>query len=99
MKIKVAYHTVDGDTFTSSKPLPFVMDAIKDDDAPAPDEPKKKKKKDKKEKKHGISAKNFGSYLSMDKIKGTNRFHIGWRLRFLWLLRVIFFWWVDAFGG
>lgn len=47
---------------------------------------KKKEKKDKKESKHGISAKNFGAYLSMDKIKGTNRFHIGWRVRFLWTL-------------
>jgi len=83
MKIKVAYHTVDGNTFTSSKPLAFVLDAIKDDDPPAQDGHKKKKKKEKKESKHAISAKNFGAYLSMDKIKGTNRFNIGWRMRFL----------------
>ena len=44
MKIKVAYHTVDGNTFTSSKPLAFVLDAIKDDDPPAQDGHRKKKK-------------------------------------------------------
>ena len=82
MKIKVAYHTMDGNNFTSTKSLAFVLDAVKDDD-PGTESGKKKKKKDKKENKNGVTHKNFGAGLSMDKMKGTNRFHIGWRVRLL----------------
>ena len=80
MKIKVAYHSMDGNNFSSTKPLAFVLDAVKDED-PGHESGKKKKKKDKKEK--GVTRKNFGAGLSMDKMKGTTRFHIGWRMRFL----------------
>ena len=72
---------MDGTTLSLNKPLAFVLDALKDD---APEAPKKKRKKDKKEKKEStVTSKNFGQWISMDKMKGTNRFHIGWRVRFL----------------
>lgn len=61
------------------------MDPPKDDDGEGG---KKKKKKQKRS--EGPNAKNFGARLSVDKMKGANKFIIGWRLRLLgWLTQVI----------
>ena len=77
--MKLTHHTIsDGPVVTSEKPLVFVLDPVKED---APEGGKKKKKKGKKN--DGPTAKNFGAKLSVDKIKNSARFTIGWRVRFL----------------
>ena len=80
VKVKLTHHSItDALAVTSEKALVFVMDPPKDD---APDGKKSKKKK-KGGKSEGPTAKNFGAKLSIDKLKSSSRFIIGWRMRLL----------------
>ena len=70
MKIKVSYHTMDGNSFTSTKPLAFVLDALKDDD-PAQESGKKNKKKGK----EGIQEYGNTQKLWCGALDGQNQGH------------------------
>lgn len=82
VKVTLSHHSIaDGPKITAEKPLVFVLDPLKDMDAPEA-EGKKRKKKSKKGKAEP-TAKNFGARLSVDKMKSSARFIVGWRMRLL----------------
>lgn len=78
VKVSISHHTLaDNNTsLTNDKTLIFVLDPPKDDE-------EKKKKRRKKHDNSGVNSKNFGSRLSIDKMKSSIRFVIGWRVRLL----------------
>ena len=78
VKIKLSHHSISDGNVSSDKQLVFVMDPPRDEDADGGGGKKRKKKG----KKDVLTAKNFGAKISPDKMKATNRFKIGWRLRF-----------------
>ena len=80
VKVKLSHHPVTDGNISSEKPLIFLMDPAKDDEA---GESGKKKRKKSKKAHDGPSAKNFGAKLSMDKIKASQKIIIGWRVRLL----------------
>jgi len=81
VKLAVTHHTVttNGDSWqlTAEKALVFILDAPKQ-----PDTGKKTKKKSKR---GSFNTKNFGSIMSVDKMKNAKRFITGWRCRHPWV--------------
>lgn len=82
MKIGVSHHTCDGDCgeWKCEKPLVFLLDD------PAGKDVVKNEKQRKKQKKKSvpqITNKNFGTHLSISKIKDAEMLLLAWRCRFL----------------
>ena len=75
VNVNVTHHTLNDNGITTEKPLIFILDEVKSD------EEKKGRKKRKKD--TGPTHKNFGAKLSVDKMKGTDRFVVAWRMRLL----------------
>ena len=83
---KVSHHKMSTDVphISSDKPLIFVLDEPKEDgDEDPDDEDKKSKKRKKKSKKTKFqpSMKNFGSRVSVNKLKSSSKMLIAWRCR------------------
>ncbi|CAK9011210.1 Uncharacterized protein SCF082_LOCUS11004 [Durusdinium trenchii] len=79
VKLELSHHKEESGTFTSSKPLVFCLDE------PPQDIISVSKKKGKKGAKGTqLTAKNFGSFLSVSKLKtASDTVRIAWRCRFL----------------
>lgn len=81
MKIEISHHDIKGGEFKNVKPLVFVVDEPKV-------EVKNEGKKSRKKKVAGgtMNMKNFGSHLSIPKVKSSELLILAWRCRFLgWL--------------
>ena len=74
-KVEVAYHKLENEHWTSVKPLVFVLDAAQEPTT----KPKKKGGKGASQ----ISSKNFGSWISLTKLKTAgDTLKFAWRCRF-----------------
>ena len=80
VKVKISHHTVDQSqaTVSPSKELVFVMDVPKEPKATKKD---KKSGSGKNAKDKDITAKSFGSYLSIPKFKNSENLTVSWRCR------------------
>ena len=83
--VKISHHTMTADDPNPKpeKALVFVLDEVKDEPEGQGKDGKSKKRKRKAEKNAGFqpTVKNFGSRVSINKIKSASKFVIGWRCR------------------
>lgn len=85
--VKVSHHTMTANDPNPKpeKALVFVLDEVKDEpDAQGPGKDGKSRKRKRKSDKNGgfqPTAKNFGSRISINKVKSASKFVIGWRCR------------------
>lgn len=80
VNVKLTHHTLTDAGVSLEKSLVFVLDEPKQADE---EKKSKKKKKD-----SGPNHKNFGAKLDVNKMKGTDKFVIGWRCRLLALMNL-----------
>ena len=68
--------------FTSTKPLVFVLDPVKDPVVKTEEEkPKKKRKENPKNKEPSVNQKNYGAKLDLEKVKASTKVTLAWRAR------------------
>ena len=83
VKVEVSHHKLQDGEYKVTTPLVFVLDDLKDADANVKKEKKEKKDKKKGKKNNdGITLKNFGKDLQIDKIKSAQHMGLAWRCRF-----------------